>query len=70
MIVEGFQDQGLTLPAPIFVETRFEQEIMIQIPRLSTQAGTLLMALQSQMTVVRAPLTKEGAHIWFNGLWE
>lgn len=66
MIVEGFQDEALSLPVPIFVETRF-------------QAGNYNSNPQTQYTswnqdepndCCSSTINEENyAHIWWNGLW-
>ena len=66
MKVEGFRDASLTLPTPIFVETRF-------------QAGNYEANPQTQYTSWNTAEPNDCcsstdneenyAHIWFNGLW-
>ena len=70
MIVEGFQDQGLTLPAPIFVETRFQAGNYDADPQTQyTSWNTINGFVEPNDCCSSVPNEENYAHIWFNGLW-
>ena len=69
--VEGFRDASLTLPVPIFVETRFqagryESDVLTQYTSWNTIDG-----FQEPNDCCSSDESNQEnyAHIWWNGLW-
>ena len=70
MIVEGFQDQALTLPAPIFVETRFQAGNYDADPQTQYTSWNTINGFTEPNDCCSSSSNEENyAHIWFNGLW-
>ena len=70
MIVEGFQDQALTLPAPIFVETRFQAGNYDADPQTQYTSWNTINGFSEPNDCCSSSSNEENyAHIWFNGLW-
>ncbi|GIR26854.1 MAG: hypothetical protein CM15mP41_0400 [Flammeovirgaceae bacterium] len=59
MKVEGFRDASLTLPTPIFVETRFQAGNYNANLRHSTLVGIQLMVFKSQMTAAQVKVMRK-----------
>ena len=70
MKVEGFRDASLTLPTPIFVETRFQAGNYNANPQTQYTSWNTIDGFQEPNDCCSSESNEENyAHIWWNGLW-
>ena len=70
MKVEGFRDASLTLPTPIFVETRFQAGNYNANPQTQYTSWNTIDGFQEPNDCCSSENNQENyAHIWWNGLW-
>ena len=70
MKVEGFRDASLTLPTPIFVETRFQAGNYNANPQTQYTSWNTIDGFQEPNDCCSSENNEENyAHIWWNGLW-
>ena len=71
MKVEGFRDASLTLPTPIFVETRFQAGNYNANPQTQYTSWNTIDGFQEPNDCCSSDENNQEnyAHIWWNGLW-
>ena len=70
MKVEGFRDASLTLPTPIFVETRFQAGNYNANPQTQYTSWNTIDGYDEPNDCCSSTDNEENyAHIWWNGLW-
>lgn len=69
MTVEGFYDISLTLPAPIFVETRFQAGNYDSNPQTQYTSWNQAGFDEPNDCCSNSDGEENYAHIWWNGLW-
>ena len=70
MKVEGFRDASLTLPTPIFVETRFQAGNYDSDPQTQYTSWNTINGFTEPNDCCSSTTNEENyAHIWWNGVW-